>query len=135
MKLTSSLLLIPLALSIGLSSCVDVGLGGGGYSNGNGYGNGYRSGYNTYTTLPPNYNGSAYQHNGRYYSGGNYQTGNYNHQGQTYTNRYSHNGQYYYGGSHQNYAPQQRSGYNSNVNLNTPILQQNVNSQFWQGGR
>jgi hypothetical protein len=129
MKFNPTLFLLSIALSIGVSSCVDAGYAGGG-------GNGYRSGgYNTYSTLPSNYNGSAYQHNGRYYSGGSYQTGNYNHQGHAYTSRYSHNGQYYYGGTHQHHAPQQRSGYNTNVHVNTPVVQQHINSQFLQGRR
>ncbi len=121
MKLTSFLLLLPLALSLGMSSCV-----GPGYASGNGYG----GGYNTYSTLPSNYNGSAYNHNGRYYSGGNYQTGNYSYQGRPYTSRYSHNGQYYYGGSHQNHSPQHGRGHNANVRVNTPVLQQHSNLQL-----
>lgn len=58
------------------------------------------SGYVTYTTLPPNFGGSAYYYNNRYYAGGRYETGRYTNQGRTYTGRYYHNGQYLYGGSH-----------------------------------
>lgn len=138
MKHLTFLLILPLALSLGISSCVGPGYtGGGGYAGG-GYGNGYGGGgggFNTYSTLPRNYSGSAYNHNGRYYSGGQYQTGNYNHQGQNYTSRYSHNGQHYYGGSHQHYTPQHNSGYNSNLRVNTPVLQTHANSQFMQGRR
>lgn len=125
MKLTSFLFILPVALSLGLSSCVDTGYAGGG-----GYGRGYGGGFNTYSTLPSNYSGSAYNYNGRYYSGGNYQTGRYSYQGRPYTSRYSHNGQYYYGGSHQHYTPQRSSGYNSNVRVNTPVLQQHSNIQI-----
>jgi len=121
MKFTSMLILIPLALSLGILSCVGPGYAGG---------NGYSGGYNSYSTLPNNYNGNAYYHSGRYYSGGNYQTGNYSHQGKSYSNRYSHNGQYYYGGSHQNYTPQHNSGYRANTNINAPILQQHSNIQI-----
>jgi hypothetical protein len=114
MKLTSLLLILPLALSLGISSCV-----GPGYVGGVGYG----GGYNSYTTLPRNYIGSAYNHNGRYYSGGNYQTGSYSYQGRPYTSRYSHNGQYYYGGSHQNYSPQHGYGHNAPSQQNQPFGQ------------
>ena len=98
MKHTRSLLLLPLLGALSITSC-DVGPG---YA-GAGYGNNYRSGYNSYSTLPPNYTGSAYYTGNRYYSGGNYQTGRYDYQGRTYTNRYQHNGQYYYGGTHAHY--------------------------------
>ena len=126
MKLPSSLLFFLLALSGGITSCVDAGLAGGGYGN---------SGYNSYTVLPSNFNGNAYNHNGLYYTGGRYQNGSFNHQGQTYNNRYYHNGQYYYGGNHYNYSPQQRNGYRSNVNVNTPMLQSHINSQLLQQSR
>ncbi len=125
MKFTSFLLILPVALSLGISSCVDTGYAGGG-----GYGRGYGGGFNTYSSLPSNYNGSAYNHNGRYYSGGNYQTGRYSYQGRPYTSRYSHNGQYYYGGTHQHYTPQRSSGYNSNLRVNAPGLQQHSNIQI-----
>ncbi|MHB1081340.1 MAG: hypothetical protein ACYC67_18225 [Prosthecobacter sp.] len=130
MKHSSFLLMLPLALSLSISSCVGPGFGGGG-GYGNGYSNGY-GGFNTYSTLPGNFSGSAYNHNGRYYSGGNYQTGNYSYQGRPYTSRYSHNGQYYYGGTHQNYSPQHNRGYNSNLRVNTPVMQTHSNSQFMQ---
>lgn len=55
-------------------------------------------GHVTYTTLPPNYSGTTYFYNNRYYSGGKYESGRYAHAGRTYGNRYYHNGQYYYGG-------------------------------------
>ena len=98
MKHTRSLLLLPLLGALSITSCVvDPGYAGGGY------GNSFPSGYNSYSTLPPNYSGSAYYLGGRYYSGGQYQTGRYSYQGKTYTNRYQHNGQYYYGGSHAHY--------------------------------
>ena len=154
MKLTSSVFLLSIVLSAGMTSCVDPSFGGGGYGggyggygsnfgnafgygNGAGYGSSYPGGYgnggfNSYTTLPSNFNGNAYNHNGLYYTGGKYQTGSYSYQGQPYSNRYYHNGQYYYGGSHQNYSPQQTNGYNANVNVNTPVLQQHMNSQFLQ---
>ena len=140
MKFRPSNLILAFALSAGITSCVDPSFVGNGY--GSGYGNGYGGGgYNSYTVLPSNYSGNAYNHNGVYYTGGRYQTGSYNHQGQTYNNRYYHNGQYYYGGNHQNHSPQQS---NANVRVNTPIanmhvntpnMQQHSNSQFWQGRR
>lgn len=130
MKHLSFLLILPVALILGMSSCVDVGYAGGG-----GSGRGYGGGFNTYSSLPSNYSGSAYNHNGRYYSGGQYQTGSYSYQGRPYTSRYTHNGQHYYGGSHQHYTPQHNSGYNSNVRINTPVLQTHSNSQFMQGRR
>lgn len=61
---------------------------------------GYGGGYVTYTTLPPNFAGSAYYYNNRYYAGGRYEAGRYTNQGRTYTGRYYHNGQYLYGGAH-----------------------------------
>ena len=100
MKLHPYCLLLPALATLALSSCLNPMMPGGGYSN---YGGGYNNGFNTYSTLPRNYAGSAYYHQGRYYTGGQHQTGNYNYQGQRYTNRYAHNGQYYYGGQHQNY--------------------------------
>lgn len=132
MKFTSMLLLLPVALSLGMSSCVGPGYGSGGGYGGGGYGGGGYgggSGFGTYSTLPRNFNGSAYYHGGRYYSGGNYQTGNYNYQGRNYTNRYSHNGQYYYGGSHQHYTPQNGSSHYN------PGMQPHMNSQFMQRRR
>lgn len=122
MKFTAALLLLPLGL--GVSSC--AGPGSAGY--GGGYGNGY-GGFNSYSTLPGNYNGSAYYHNGRYYTGGNYQTGAYSHQGRTYSSRYAHNGQHYYGGSHQHYSPHQ--GDSQNVSS----MQQHSDSQLLQRRR
>lgn len=124
MKHTAFLLVLPLALSLGVSSCV-----GPGYGAGVGYNSGYGGGYNTYSTLPVNYNGGAYNHNGRYYTGGAYQTGSYSYQGRPYTSRYAHNGQYYYGGSHQHYTPQRGNGYNTNLHVNTPLVQQRSNLQ------
>ncbi len=109
MKLTTLLPLISLAAVLSLSSCVDAGYAGGGY--------------NSYATLPLSYSGNAYLYNGRYYSGGQYQTGSYLNQGRNYGSRYYHNGQYYYGGSHAHYRgdghnhgvfpPQQRTRYSS----------------------
>ena len=159
MKLSPSNWLLAVALSVGITSCVDpsfVGGGngsgygngyGGGYGNifgfGSGYGGGYGGGYgnsiyNSYTTLPSNYSGNAYNHNGIYYTGGKYQTGNYNHQGQSYNNRYYHNGQYFYGGNHQNYSPQQGGSSLSSpsMRVNTaPSMQQHSNNQFMQRRR
>lgn len=91
-RLKQAFLLPVVLLSLSLVSCVDPVLGGG-----------YRGSVSTYSTLPLGYSGSAYQYNGRYYSGGQYQTGNYNYQGRQYTNRYYHDGRYYYGGSHAHY--------------------------------
>ncbi|MHB1082649.1 MAG: hypothetical protein ACYC67_24865 [Prosthecobacter sp.] len=61
------------------------------------------SGGHSYTKLPRNHTGSAYFHQGRYYTGGQYQTGQFTHEGRPYTNRYYHNGRYYYGGEHKNF--------------------------------
>lgn len=92
------LLLLPLAASVVLSSCVDSG-----YSrySGNGRYTTSASGYGVYSSLPRNYAGSAYFYGGRYYSGGTYQRGKYVHNGRTYQDRYVHNGKYLYGGVHQ----------------------------------
>ena len=60
--------------------------------------------YVTYTTLPPNYSGNAYQYGNRYYAGGRYETGAYNHGGQNYRTRYYHNGQYLYGGDYRQHS-------------------------------
>ncbi len=92
--LQKALLLPTLLLTLSLISCADPSFSGG--YNGNGF--------NTYTTLPQNYSGNAYLVDGRYYSGGQYQTGNYNYQGRAYPNRYLYNGQYYYGGNHTAYG-------------------------------
>ncbi|OYW73952.1 MAG: hypothetical protein B7Z37_19580 [Verrucomicrobia bacterium 12-59-8] len=100
MKFSPYRLLLPAAALFAISSCVDPSMGGG-YSNN---GAGYNRGYNTYSSLPSNYSGSAYYHQGRYYSGGQHQAGNYNYQGRSYSSRYYHNGQYYYGGQHQNHG-------------------------------
>lgn len=64
---------------------------------------GPHTGVHSYTKLPPTHKGYAYYHQGRYYTGGQYQSGSYTHQGKRYTSRYYHNGQYYYGGQHQSY--------------------------------
>ena len=97
MKLHPYCLLLPVIAILPLSSCIDpMMMGGSGYSN-------YGGGYNSYSTLPRNYSGNAYYHQGRYYTGGQHQMGNYTHQGQQYTSRYSHNGQNYYGGQHRQY--------------------------------
>ncbi len=87
MKLSQSLFVLPLLLAAPLSSCVDTGY---------------------YSGPRPSY-GSAYFYNGRYYDGGNYQTGVYSYQGRTYNNRYYQNGQYLYGGVHQHHGSQQQS--------------------------
>lgn len=96
MKLHSFLLFIPALATVALSSCAGPVMSGGGSSNG---------GFHSYSTLPRNHTGSAYYHQGRYYTGGQYQTGKYNHQGRQYTSRYYHNGQYYYGGEHKKLPP------------------------------
>ena len=119
MMLKSSLLLLPVALSLGVSSC--AGPGNAGYG-----------GFNSYSTLPGNYNGSACYHNGRYYTGGNYQTGTCSHQGKTYSSRYSHNGKNYYGGSHQHYSSQQGGSHSSSLSVNTPVIQEHSSSQLLQ---
>lgn len=120
MKTHCSKKILPLLSILGavaMTSCVDPGYAGGYNSNRSGYSSN-RGGYNTYTTLPPNYSGSAYLYNGRYYSGGNYQTGRYNNQGRSYDSRYYHNGQYYYGGSHAHYPG---DGHNhGQTNLGSP---------------
>ncbi len=108
MKTSLLRFILPVVTILGISSCVDPMYGAYGTTGG------YRGGYNTYSTLPLNYSGSAYLYNSRYYSGGQYQTGSYNYQGRQYTNRYYHNGMYYYGGQHQNHTgssqPQRYSG-------------------------
>ena len=68
------------------------------------------SGGHSYTKLAQNHTGSAYFHQGRYYTGGHYQTGKFTHQGRPYTNRYYHNGQYYYGGEHKDF-PQENHNF------------------------
>ncbi|QTN32903.1 hypothetical protein HZ994_11400 [Akkermansiaceae bacterium] len=54
--------------------------------------------------MPNTFVGSAYYHNGQYYSGGSYQTGRYVYGGNPYTSRYYHNGQYIYGGRYKDYG-------------------------------
>ena len=101
--LKKALLLPTVLLTLSLISCADPSFSGG--YNGNSNGPSYAgSGFNTYTTLPTNYSGNAYLYHGRYYSGGQYQNGNYTYQGRPYTNRYNYNGQYYYGGDHRSYG-------------------------------
>lgn len=89
MKLHSCCLLLPVLATLALSSCADPTISAGGA--------------NIYTKVPKNHSGSTYYHNGRYYTGGQHQTGNFTHQGRQYTSRYYHNGQYYYGGEHKNF--------------------------------
>jgi hypothetical protein len=115
MKITPLLLSLAVLPAVFITSCVDPMYGvGGGYSS---YGTGprgvYAGGYQTYTTLPMGYSGSAYLYNGRYYSGGRYQTGTYRHRGQVYSNRYYHSGQYLYGGSHQHHPGSSHSSHPS----------------------
>ena len=116
--LKKALLLPTVLLTLSLISCVDPSFSGG--YNGNSNGPSYAgSGFNTYTTLPTNYSGNAYLVDGRYYSGGQYQTGNYSYQGRSYPNRYNYNGQYYYGGDHRAYGstlPVQSNGYIQQTN-------------------
>lgn len=139
-------LLLPTALlTFSLISCVEPQFSDG--YNGNGNGPGYvSSGYNTYTTLPQNYSGNAYLVNGRYYSGGQYQTGSYNYQGRPYSNRYYYNGQYYYGGNHRSYGStipvqnnayiQQNSGYRTYTTLPTNYSGNAYlyNGRYYSGG-
>ena len=94
-------LVLPLAAASLLSSCVsDDGV----YTS--------RGGYATYASLPPNYSGTSYYYNNRYYAGGRYETGRYSYGGRTFQNRYFHNGQYIYGGEYRQYpvsrAPQRQ---------------------------
>ena len=98
-----SLCLAPLFASALLSSCVVPGYPADGHESSNG------SVHRVYTTLPTNYVGSAYFHNGRYYAGGSYQTGRYHDHGHSYSSRYYYNGQYYYGGNYQQHAPRTAS--------------------------
>jgi len=81
-----------------LVSCVDPGRSGSGHISS------ASRGAPVYATLPNTFAGNAYLHNGRYYSGGNYQTGRYHDHGRSYGNRYYHNGRYYYGGEYQQHA-------------------------------
>lgn len=69
--------------------------------------------YNVYTSLPTTFVGSAYHHDGRYYAGGDYQTGRYNYAGRPYTSRYYYNGQYIYGGNYQQYDDRRTSRRNT----------------------
>ncbi len=85
-----------LTLCLLISTLYLASCGYGGYPVGGGVGLGVSSGY--YNTLPRGYNSPYYQHNNRYYYGGNYQPGRYNYNGQTYSGRYHHNGHYLYGG-------------------------------------
>lgn len=90
-------LVCPLIASTLLSSCVYPGYDLGRYdSSGD-------SRYDVYSSLPDSYVGSTYYYDGRYYSGGNYETGMFFHKGKPYTSRYYHNGQYLYGGSYKTY--------------------------------
>lgn len=102
MKTSLFRLILPVVTILSISSCVDP-MYGGGYGSNSGSNSGYRGSYNSYSTLPQGYSGNAYLYNGRYYSGGQYQTGHYSYQGRNYDSRYHHNGQYYYGGSHAHY--------------------------------
>ena len=91
-------LFLTISDSVWLSSCVEPNYAGGNYHSSP------RGGYGVYNTLPGNFTGDAYYYNGRYYSGGSYQTGHYNHQGRSYNNRYYHQGQYFYGGNYQQHS-------------------------------
>ncbi len=53
-----------------------------------------------YASLPGDYRGSYYSHQGRYYYGGQREVGRYRSDGRYYNDRYSHNGRYYYGGQY-----------------------------------
>lgn len=65
----------------------------------------YSSGgeYRVYATVPTDYVGEVYFYDGRYYSGGRYESGRYSYKGRTYSSRYYHSGRYYYGGNYQHH--------------------------------
>lgn len=88
MKLHPCLLSLPASAMLVLASCAEPSMSGG---------------PRTYAKLPRNHSGSTYYHQGRYYTGGQYQTGAFTYQGRRYTSRYYHNGRYYYGGVHKNF--------------------------------
>lgn len=58
----------------------------------------YNPPFRVYQSLPTSFYGSAYYHDGRYYTGGQHQTGSYIHQGRQYTSRYRYNKSFLYGG-------------------------------------
>ncbi len=95
MKLHPRCLLLPAMALLALSSCAEPTMSAGGA--------------NTYSKLPANHKGSAYYHQGRYYTGGQHQTGSYTYQGRSYTSRYYHNGNYYYGGEHKHFPLENRN--------------------------
>lgn len=100
---------LPVFAALGISSCADTQyVSGPGPGINTGY-QAYGTGFVTYSRLPVNYTGNAYYHQNRYYSGGRYETGNFRHQGRTYTSRYHHGGRYYYGGTQQHYPAYSRS--------------------------
>ncbi len=86
------LLLLSLAGTLTLSSCVVVPYDSGYASSGVSVGVGY------YDTLPTYWSHPYYYYGSRYYYGGRCETGHYNYNGRHYDSRYSHNGHYYYGG-------------------------------------
>jgi hypothetical protein len=96
-KSNTLLLVLPLAATSFLASCVSDNYQSAGYNQPP------QMGYTTYEALPRNYSGDAYYHNNRYYVGGRYEPGAYSYKGRTYDHRYIHNGQYLYGGE---YRPQ-----------------------------
>jgi hypothetical protein len=102
-------LVCPLIASTLLSSCVYPG-----YDLGRRDSSG-DSRYDVYPSLPDSYVGSAYYYNGRYYSGGTYETGRFFYGGKPYTSRYYHNGQYLYGGRYMTYDSN-RSYYGRDTN-------------------
>lgn len=101
MKLTRSLLLLPLISGLSLTSCLVAD-----YPAGPRY-SASSSGYGTYAVLPQNYSGDAYYHGGRYYSGGRYESGTFHDHGKSYSNRYYHDGRYYYGVRHERHDGRQ----------------------------
>ena len=108
-----ALLLPTVLLTLSLISCAEPTVSGRYNANSSGPSSA-SNGFNTYTTLPTDYSGTAYLLDGRYYSGGQYQNGNYTYQGRNYDNRYLYNGQYYYGGDHRAYGSNvvvQNNGY------------------------
>lgn len=92
----------------------------------------YGRGITTYRTLPTGYSGNAYHYNGRYYSGGRFESGNYSYLGRHYSNRYYHNGQYLYGGNHQHYQGSTRPRFGHSQSLNRPGVYRRSSSSPYQ---
>ena len=145
-QLKKALLLPTVVLTLSLISCAEPTLSGR-YNANSGGPSLASNGFNTYTTLPTNYSGNAYLLDGRYYSGGQYQNGNYTYQGRNYNNRYLYNGEYYYGGDHRAYGSavpvqnnayyQQTSGYHTYTTLPTNYSGNAYlyNGRYYSGGQ